>query len=291
MKNILLLGILLLSNNLWCQKELWNIDQKRKKVQIHAGDMIGYAKVIYHQGKRKKGRQILIDVIAEELNNTKIRKELHKTYAITAAENLIKIDYIEGIDYLLKLYRRFEKPKDTYSKRNYYGITNLVKNWTKRNYEPGYEIVKYLEEQLELPNRKEQLNANYKINQEIDSIVFVSFGMGGGFEVRVTKDSLRFQNGYYANNKVKYDRTMYAINDYEWNNLMKDLLSINLENINKLKSPTSARSIDGAYHSHIRIHKKGKIYKSATFDDFRPHSDIESLIFYLRYLMKNKKII
>jgi len=255
---------------------------------IGARERIMYAKVIYEKGRKKKGRKILEEIISEELNNELTDTTLHGIYSTIAAINLVKIDSLAGFRSLLKVFNYFNESNCNDCKKNVGRIKTQIQEWSGIKHEYTYEIVYFLEESI-VANVPEKLKRKNLIsNQEIDTIRFVSFGMGGGFEIEMLKDRFVYATGRRIKNEVEIIRSPNMLSQIEWRKLLGILGQLELGEISKIKQPNGSRHFDGAYYSRVEIDIGTERYKSESFDDFRPAKELEPIVFYIRYLLRKK---
>ncbi len=64
----------------------------------------------------------------------------------------------------------------------------------------------------------------------------------------------------------------------DWNNLMKVLKTIDVENIPSLKAPSEDRFFDGAAIGNLKITYNGTVYESQSFDHGNPPKEIATLV-------------
>ena len=64
----------------------------------------------------------------------------------------------------------------------------------------------------------------------------------------------------------------------DWNNLMKVLKTVDVENIPSLKAPSEDRFFDGAAIGNLKITYNGTVYESQSFDHGNPPKEIATLV-------------
>lgn len=64
----------------------------------------------------------------------------------------------------------------------------------------------------------------------------------------------------------------------DWENIIKVLKSVDIENIPNLKAPSEKRFYDGAAIAHLKIIYEGKTYESQSFDHGNPPKNIAELV-------------
>ena len=68
------------------------------------------------------------------------------------------------------------------------------------------------------------------------------------------------------------------LSDSDWNEIITDFKSINLEEISNLEAPTKYRHHDGAAMANLKITYQEKVYESQTFDNGYPPDKIAKLV-------------
>lgn len=96
-------------------------------------------------------------------------------------------------------------------------------------------------------------------------------------EVVVTPDSVHgvVENHRLPQNSKKYDA---AIDTDQWARFMLALQNVSLEDIDGLRSPTTNRAHDAAMHSSLVITLKDGSSVTHSFDDEKPHPDLQPLL-------------
>jgi hypothetical protein len=110
---------------------------------------------------------------------------------------------------------------------------------------------------------------------EITKIEFTTLTRGYQKQVFITSDSvIQITDGRAEDNNVVKRR----LNSSDWNELMKVLEPVDLQELPSLQSPSSRRAFDGARHSSIKVvTKDGKEYEHA-FDDEYPHQKLKNVM-------------
>jgi len=76
---------------------------------------------------------------------------------------------------------------------------------------------------------------------------------------------------------VNGSNTTTALSSIEWQNILKQITTIDLSKISLLESPTTHRYSDRALSSKIFITSNGKTYQSSDFDAGIPPKELENL--------------
>ena len=113
--------------------------------------------------------------------------------------------------------------------------------------------------------------------ENISSISFTKQSRGFIDEVVVSRDSVR---GVMENHREPENSKHYAaeVGQDGWSKLMMALQGVSLQEIDGLQSPTMNRAHDGAIHSSIVITFEDGSSISHSFDDERPHPDLQPLL-------------
>ena len=113
--------------------------------------------------------------------------------------------------------------------------------------------------------------------ENISSISFTKQSRGFIDEVVVSRDSVR---GVIENHREPDNSKHYAsdVGQDGWAKLIVALQDVNLEDIDGLQSPTMNRAHDGAIHSSIVITFDDGNSISHSFDDEKPHPDLQPLL-------------
>ena len=116
--------------------------------------------------------------------------------------------------------------------------------------------------------------------QSLENIASISFTkQSRGFidEVVVSRDSAR---GVMENHREPDNSKHYAaeVDRDSWSQLLMALQGVSLQDIDGLQSPTTNRAHDGAIHSSIVITFEDGSTISHSFDDEKPHRDLQPLL-------------
>ncbi|RZJ67981.1 MAG: hypothetical protein EOO50_03915 [Flavobacterium sp.] len=69
-----------------------------------------------------------------------------------------------------------------------------------------------------------------------------------------------------------------TMSDADWNELVAEFKTVNLDGLSTLKAPTELRFHDGAAMANLKVTYKEKEYTSSEFDDGHPPAEIEKLV-------------
>lgn len=69
-----------------------------------------------------------------------------------------------------------------------------------------------------------------------------------------------------------------TLTETQWNDLVAEFKTINLEELPELKAPTEKRFYDGASIATLKVTYKDKEYQTSEFDDGFPPAQIEKLV-------------
>jgi len=119
-------------------------------------------------------------------------------------------------------------------------------------------------------------------NQEKLTIVYRASSRGFFEEITLSNNTLTICNDR-AREQIKY----YKNNANNWDEYLKLLAQIDLNNLPNIKAPTAMRDYDGAAHATLIIKDKSKEIKSSTFDHEYPPSEIKALVEKLLSFKKN----
>ena len=72
----------------------------------------------------------------------------------------------------------------------------------------------------------------------------------------------------------------------EWDHLLNELETINLDSLSVLKAPSMKRSYDGAASARLQITEANLVYSTTEFDHGNPNSKIKPLVEYILSLAK-----
>lgn len=120
-------------------------------------------------------------------------------------------------------------------------------------------------------------NACAQSLETISSISFTKQSRGFIDEVVVSRDSVR---GVVENHREPDNSKHYAaeVDQDGWSKLVMALQGVDLSEIDGLQSPTMNRAHDGAIHSSIVITFEDGNSISHSFDDEKPHPDLQPLL-------------
>lgn len=120
-------------------------------------------------------------------------------------------------------------------------------------------------------------NACAQSLETVSSISFTKQSRGFIDEVVVSRDSVR---GVVENHREPDNSKHYAaeVDQDGWSKLMMALQGVDLSEIDGLQSPTMNRAHDGAIHSSIVITFEDGNSISHSFDDEKPHPDLQPLL-------------
>jgi hypothetical protein len=113
--------------------------------------------------------------------------------------------------------------------------------------------------------------------EKISSISFTKQTRGFLDEMIISRDSVQ---GFVENHRIPENSQQYAtgIDSDDWTKLMLTLKDVSLEEIDGLQSPTMNRAHDGAIHSNIIITFEDGNSVTHSFDDEKPHPDLQPLL-------------
>jgi len=118
------------------------------------------------------------------------------------------------------------------------------------------------------------IGAKCQDEQIITKIEFTSLTRGYQKEVFISPDSLT----RIVNNRGENSIFKRKLADGEWDNLVKSVGEIKMDEIPQLPSPTTRRAFDGARHSTLTIRTKGSEQWQHSFDDELPHEKLHPLM-------------
>ncbi|AJR04733.1 hypothetical protein [Siansivirga zeaxanthinifaciens] len=111
-----------------------------------------------------------------------------------------------------------------------------------------------------------------QINQDAVSLEYSAMSRGKFLEINITKKSVA----------VKKDRNASVVSasckKEDWDELISELKSIDIENIPNLKAPSENRFFDGAAIANLTVHYNGNSYKTNSFDHGNPPEPIAKLV-------------
>lgn len=108
------------------------------------------------------------------------------------------------------------------------------------------------------------------------SIKYQAFSRGFFQEILVSEKHIIF----YDDREYKNAKT-YKISKKEWEEFMRLLSAVDVDELPKLKAPTAKRLYDGAPHATLSIEKKGQTTSSSSFDHGHPPKQLKALIDYM----------
>ena len=119
---------------------------------------------------------------------------------------------------------------------------------------------------------------------EIIQIEFHTLTRGAYENVRITKDSVQIKKKNITDEKER--KSARKLKHKEWIDLLNTTKNISLQDIPLLKSPTSDRASDGAYHSTIIITTEDKQSATHAFDNEKPNEKMQLLMLAIRKITK-----
>ena len=113
--------------------------------------------------------------------------------------------------------------------------------------------------------------------QTITSVEFTRKSRGFLEQITVSKDSIRnvIENHRAGQRSGRYGR---RTGKDDWQNVLKSLHGVSLEQVESLRSPTRERAHDGAFYSSLMITFEDGKSISHTFDDENPHTELKPLL-------------
>lgn len=113
--------------------------------------------------------------------------------------------------------------------------------------------------------------------ESITSITFTKQTRGLLDEIVVSRDSVQ---GFVDNQRSPANSHQYAtaIDENQWAKVVLALQDVSLAAIDGLQSPTMNRAHDGAIHSSIVITFEDGSSVTHSFDDEKPHPDLQPLL-------------
>jgi len=127
---------------------------------------------------------------------------------------------------------------------------------------------------LELQNPKKQKGISRIIYRANSRAIFK--------EIIVSENEV-----FIKNDRNDKSHTQLKTTKINWKACLRLLSQIDVDELPKLKAPTSKRLYDGAAHANLIVEKDGKKITSCTFDHGYPPKAIEALIEYLLSLKEN----
>ncbi|WOD44754.1 hypothetical protein [Hwangdonia lutea] len=122
---------------------------------------------------------------------------------------------------------------------------------------------------------------NSKINQDAIALEYTTQTRGAYNAIAINKKQVATVNKHGAKPNIK------ICSETAWNQLIKILKTVNVENVPNLKAPSEDRFFDGAAIAHLKITYNGKIYKSQPFDHGNPPKQIAALVKEMLSISKN----
>ncbi|MBW2960290.1 hypothetical protein [Mesonia aestuariivivens] len=119
----------------------------------------------------------------------------------------------------------------------------------------------------------------------VSSVELEAITRGRREEIKVNSEKFKFTS--HTNKETNLEKVSKTINKEQWKVILEKISTINLDEINQLKSPTNQRMYDGDLATHISITVDKKTYQSASFDKRNPPKELEELVKYL-YQLKDE---
>ncbi|MDO5972254.1 hypothetical protein Q4Q35_20845 [Flavivirga aquimarina] len=111
-----------------------------------------------------------------------------------------------------------------------------------------------------------------KINQEAISFEYSTQSRRNYKNVKINKKSIA------VTDKRDMPPLTKTCSEEHWNNLLKAIKPVDVENIPNLKAPSQKRLFDGAAIARLKIIYNGTTYETEPFDHGNPPKDIEALV-------------
>ena len=127
-------------------------------------------------------------------------------------------------------------------------------------------------EAKECNNMSSRFNDLQKRQDDI-TITYQAVSRGFFEEISVTNNSVKISNDINR----KDDKT-YDCSKEDWNECLKLVSEIDLDNLSKLEAPTNYRYVDGAAHATLIIKDGDKEIRSSEFDHGHPPKEIKDLV-------------
>jgi len=112
-----------------------------------------------------------------------------------------------------------------------------------------------------------------KMQEQNITIMYQASSRGSFEEISVSKDSFSVCNDIYRKLIKSFE---YDVK--EWNVCLELLNEIDVENLPKIKAPTSMRQYDGAPHATLTIKNDAESIQSNSFDHGHPPEEIKALV-------------
>lgn len=111
-----------------------------------------------------------------------------------------------------------------------------------------------------------------KINQDAISLEYTAQSRGPYTCIIINKKNVSIQNKREGKPSVK------ACNKTDWDNIIKALKKVDVQNISTLKAPSKDYLFDGAAIANLKITYNNKVYESQSFDHGNPPKEIAQLV-------------
>lgn len=108
-----------------------------------------------------------------------------------------------------------------------------------------------------------------------DDITITYQAVSRGFfeEISITNNNIKI-----SNDLSRKDYKTYKNLKEDWNECLKLVSEINLDNLPELKAPTDYRYVDGAAHATLSIKDGDQEIRSSEFDHGHPPKEIKDLV-------------
>lgn len=120
-----------------------------------------------------------------------------------------------------------------------------------------------------------------KINQDAISIEYTAHSRGFYQQIFINKKQISIEN------KRGESPITTTCSETDWNNLMKALKPIDIENIPNLKAPSEKRFYDGAAIANLKIIYTDETYETPSFDHGNPPTEIATLVKHILSFSEN----
>mgnify|MGYP006087823361 FL=1 len=108
------------------------------------------------------------------------------------------------------------------------------------------------------------------------TMIYNAFTRGFFQEILITKNNVTEFKDYEKLNPINSE-----LDSVNWENCLRLLDQINLENLANLKSPTNRRQFDGAAFAKLTIIRNEDTIQSNSFDHKQPPSELKPLVEYI----------
>ena len=133
-------------------------------------------------------------------------------------------------------------------------------------------------------SKKIALNNSYEnTSQQNELIISYSAYTRGFFQEVILKQNSRVEFKDYE----KTNAISSTLDSKNWDECIRLLSDIKLDNLPNLKSPTNYRLYDGAAFAQLTIIQKGDTIQSSSFDHKYPPVEIKPLVEYILSLQEN----